>query len=324
MSTATPIPETWELDGDDARETLLSTGRRHLARDAFVRMRSADGFSHARSLAFVTTLVLLEGIIGLVGLASVVGSHRFGNVVSDIVKQVVPGPAGHVLTQTVRQARSAAATGQWFGLVFGLVGALVTATTLMGQMERVLNRLYGVERDRPTRDKYTRASLLALTAGLAASLAFVMLAFGHGLTHDGDSVITVVWRVARWPVALALMVAAIALLFRYAPRRHQPAWSWLAYGAGISVLGWALATVGLGLFFRWSSSFGDTYGPLAGTVGLLLWAFFASVSVVYGAAVAAQLEAVRAEGIAPPQEPREWVPSDAQQDLVASGTGGAE
>jgi YihY family inner membrane protein len=287
-------------------------------------MRAADGFSHARSLAFVTTLVLLEGIIGLVGLASVIGSHRFGTVVSDIVEQAAPGPAGQVLTQTVRQARDAAATGEWFGLVFGLVGALVTATTLMGQMERVLNRLYGVERDRTTFEKYRRAFVLALTAGFAASLAFVMLAFGHGLTHDGDSVATVVWHVARWPVALGLMVAAIALLFRYAPRRHQPAWSWLAYGAGISVLGWALASAGLGLFFRWSSSFGDTYGPLAGTVGLLLWAFFASVSVVYGAAVAAQLEAVRAEGIAPPREPHPWVASDAQQELVASGTGGAE
>ena len=324
MSTATPIPETWELDGEDARETLLTTGRRRLASDAFVRMRAADGFSHARSLAFVTTLVLLEGIIGLVGLASVVANHRFGNVVSDIVEQVVPGPAGEVLTQTVRQAHTAAATGQWFGLVFGLVGALVTATTLMGQMERVLNRLYGVERDRPTKEKYTRAFVLAVTAGFAASLAFVMLAFGHGLTHDGDSVVTNVWRVARWPVALGLMVAAIALLFRYAPRRHQPAWSWLAYGAGISVLGWALASAGLGLFFRWSSSFGDTYGPLAGTVGLLLWAFFAAVSLVYGASVAAQLEAVRAEGIAPPQEPPEWVENDAQQTLVVAGTGGAQ
>jgi len=120
------------------------------------------------------------------------------------------------------------------------------------------------------------------------------------------------------------MVAAIALLFRYAPRRHQPAWSWLAYGAGISVVGWALASVGLGLFFRLSTSFGDTYGPLAGTVGLLLWAFLTSVSIVYGASVAAQLEAVRADGIAPPQEPPEWVANDAQQELVVAGTGGAE
>jgi uncharacterized BrkB/YihY/UPF0761 family membrane protein len=58
-------------------------------------------------------------------------------------------------------------------------------------------------------------------------------------------------------------------------------------------------TVLLGLFFRLSSSFGDTYGPLAGIVALLLWALLSSVAVLFGAAVAAQLEAVRAGASAP-------------------------
>ena len=306
MSTASQVPETWELTGDDAREVLLHTGRRRLAKDAYTRMRAADGFSHARSLAFVTSLVLLEGIIGIVGLASVAGNRRVGRVVADIVEEAVPGPAGQVLTETVRQARTAALTGQWLGLIFGLVGALVTATTLMGQMERVLNRLYGVEHDRPTVEKYMRAFLLALTAGLAAAAAFVTLAFGSSFTDDAQSVAADVWHVARWPLAIGLMIAAMALLFRLAPRRHQPAWSWLAYGATISVLLWALATAGLGLFFRASASFGDTYGPLAGTVALLLWSFLAAVAVVYGAAVSAQLEAVRASARAPSEkEPRQ-------------------
>jgi YihY family inner membrane protein len=302
VSTAAPIPETWELTGDDARETLLHTGRWQLMKDAFMRMRLADGFSHARSLAFLMALVLLEGIIGLVGFASVLGSEKFGGVVADLLEAMVPGPAGEVLTQTVRQARTAAVTGQWIGLTFGVVGALVTGTTLMGQMERVLNRLYGIERDRPTLEKYTRAFLLALTSGLAASLAFVMLAFGRSLTHN-DNLLSDTWRVLRWPVALGLVIAAIALVFRWAPRRHQPAWSWLAYGATLGVIGWAVATVGLGLFLDWSSSFGDTYGPLAGTVALLLWSLLASIAVVYGAAVAAQLEAVRAAGMQEEETP---------------------
>ena len=125
---------------------VAAIGRRQLARDAYMRLRKADGFSHARSLAFMLTLVLLEGIIGLVGLASVLGQRRFGRIVASIVEDAVPGPAGEVLTQTVRQAESAAASGQWIGLVFGLVGAIVTGTTFMGQTERALNRLYGIER----------------------------------------------------------------------------------------------------------------------------------------------------------------------------------
>ena len=41
MSTAAPVRETWELTGDDARETLESTGRVRLIKDAVVRLRAA-------------------------------------------------------------------------------------------------------------------------------------------------------------------------------------------------------------------------------------------------------------------------------------------
>jgi amino acid transporter len=67
MSTANQVPETWGLTGDDARQTLERTGRWRLIRDAFMRLRYADGFSHARSLAYLTTLIFFEGIIALIG-----------------------------------------------------------------------------------------------------------------------------------------------------------------------------------------------------------------------------------------------------------------
>ena len=97
----------------------------------------------------------------------------------------------------------------------------------------------------------------------------------------------------RWPIALVLMMAAIALLFRWSPNRHQPAWSWLAFGSTVSVLLWSLATLGLGLFFQASTTFSTTYGPLAGMIALLLWALLSSIAILFGAAIAVQLEAVR-------------------------------
>ena len=77
MSTASRVPETWELTGDDARKALASAGCGRLLRDSFLRLRAADGFSHARSLAFVTSLVLVQGLIVVVGLASAFGSWSF-------------------------------------------------------------------------------------------------------------------------------------------------------------------------------------------------------------------------------------------------------
>ena len=50
----------------------------------------------------------------------------------------------------------------------------------------------------------------------------------------------------------------------------------------------------LAVYIDATDSFGATYGPLAGTIGVLLWAFLTSVALFLGLAFAAQLEAVRA------------------------------
>ena len=76
MSTANLIPETWGLTGDEAKDTLARVGRRRLIGDAFKRLRFSDGFSHARSMAFLGILLFVEGVIAVVGIASSLGSDR--------------------------------------------------------------------------------------------------------------------------------------------------------------------------------------------------------------------------------------------------------
>ena len=187
------------------------------------------------------------------------------------------------------------ASGQYLVLALVGIATLVTASTFMGQVERALNRLYGIEQDRPTFQKYGRAFVLALTAGILGVAAFALFALGHAIgDSSGDTVAPEVWAIARWPIALALMMASIALLFRWSPRRRQPAWSWLAFGATAAVVLWSAATAALGLFFQATTTFSVTYGPLAGMIAILFWAFLSSLAILLGAAVTAQLEAVRA------------------------------
>jgi YihY family inner membrane protein len=204
-------------------------------------------------------------------------------------------------------------------LVFGLIGALVAGTTATGQLERALNRFYGVEQDRPSIRKYALAFALTITAGTLAVGAFTALAFGRALGNSLDNTaVSHAWNVLRWPLGLGLITAAITLLFRWCPRRRQPGLSWLAFGATISVLLWTAVTIGLSEFFSLSSSFGKTYGPLAGMVALLLWSLLSSIAVLYGAAVAAQLEAVRAGEQEPQDESKveRSEPEAQQQDRV--------
>jgi YihY family inner membrane protein len=295
LSTAACVPEARGLEGDDAVETLRSVGVVPLVRDSFVRFRRADAFSHSRALAFQLVLTLLPALIAVVGFALVLDQQSFSSVLEQTFKDLAPGPAGEVLTQTIKSSSGSGG----IALVLGLVIAIVSGATAMGQIERGANRIYGVERDRSSVAKYVRATLLALSAGVATVGALVLTVagseLGSALADQGwSNALGTIWSIARWPLGAVLVAGAAALLFEKAPNRSQPEPSWLAFGSGLSVLMWFAFTGILAGYLELSKEFGETYGPLAGFIGLMLWALLTALALFAGIAVAAQLEAVRA------------------------------
>ena len=302
MTTASEVPLTrGELEGDEALETLGRTGRRRLLADAVTRFRAADGFSHSRALAFQFTLTLLPALIAVVGLAAALGQEDFTRVVRDTIRDLTPGAPGDILTEALRHGSQRGHESGETALIAGGLAAVLAGMSAMGQVERGANRIYGVERDRPFLRKYLTALALACTAGVLALLSVVVLMGGAAIRDalDVGEGFDAVWHVARWPLGVALAVGAVALLFESAPRRRQPEASWLAFGAAVSAVLWLLFMAVLALYMDATDSFGATYGPIAGTIGVLLWTFLTSIALFFGLAFAAQLEAVRAGVPAP-------------------------
>jgi uncharacterized BrkB/YihY/UPF0761 family membrane protein len=114
-----------------------------------VRLRAADGFSHSRSLAYATSLVFVQGLIALVGLAVELGQAGFNRTILGAIENAVPGPAGSLLVRVFAHAQQFALEHRFLPLLFGLAGTLVTATTATAQLIRGINRLYGIEKDGP-------------------------------------------------------------------------------------------------------------------------------------------------------------------------------
>jgi YihY family inner membrane protein len=296
-ATAVPVTRDEELEGDEALETLRRTGRFALLRDAITRFRAADGMSHSRALAFQITLTLLPAVIAVVGLAVDLEIESFTRVVRDTIRDIAPGAVGEIFTAALEQGTDAAneEAGEW-ALFGGAVAATIAGTTAMAQVERGANRIYGTEIDRPFLRKYFNAGLLFATAGTFGIGAIAVLVGGSAIRDaiDWGDTLDAVWDVVRWPLGLALAIGSIALLFERAPRRRQPEPSWLAFGAALSMLLWLVFMGVLVLYLEATDTFGETYGPIAGTIGVLLWTFLSSVALFLGLAFAAQLEAVRA------------------------------
>ncbi|MFJ6196965.1 YihY/virulence factor BrkB family protein [Micromonospora sp. NPDC092111] len=328
MSSTKLVPETRlmssdELSADDAWRTLRRQGGWCLLRDAFIRFRYGDGFSHSRAFALQLCLAVVPFMIALTGLISDLGVEEGGRVVADTVLALTPGQSEQMVQELLGDGERTERAGE-LALTLGLLTGLVALTTTMAQIERGANRIYGVERDRPARWKYLRAAVLAVVAGLPALAGFLILVGGGAM---GDSVqrhyewgdlAAGAWDVVRWPLSLGLTVVAVAVIFRHAPRRRQPGLSWLLFGAGIATVLWWLASLLLAGYVTFGGGFGQTYGALTGMMALLLWANLTGVALFGGLAFAAQLEAMRI-GVQEPAQPDLWEPEAERVELLDTG-----
>ena len=128
----------------------------------------------------------------------------------------------------------------------------------MGQMERGLNRIYGVERDRPAKQKYSRALLLAVTVGPPGCCPVADRLRSRSRQPDHDK--------SRRSMELPPMADrtrpcrdCTALILRFSPNRQQPGRAWLTFGAVTAVILWMITTVILAVSFRFASTFPQTW-----------------------------------------------------------------
>lgn len=318
MSSTEPVPQTRDMSGDElsadeAVQALWHYGRWPLVRDAFVRFRYGDGFSHARAFAFQLCLAIVPFLIALSGLAADLGAEDGGRVVAETILELTPGASDPLVAELLEDSEGSSDAGE-LALTLGLITGLFALTTAISQIERGANRIYGVERDRPALFKYIRATILAAVAGIPALFGFLLLVagrpFGNAAARHwawADDM-RVTWDFVRWPLSLLLIVFAVAVLFKYSPRRHQPGLSWLLFGAGLATALWWLASLMLAGYVRFAEGFGATYGPLTAIIALLLWANLTGIALFLGIAFAAQLEAARV-GSPRPAKKDKWEPS---------------
>lgn len=305
MTTATVVPVTTDMDGDeldaeDAWHAIRRCGVKLLLVDSFMRFRYGDGFTNSRALALQTAFSVLPFLLAMAGLAADIDVEKAARVLASTIGALTPGPdTGDILTEALRSSDASEREGE-LALAFGLLFSVASMTTAMAQIERGLNRIYGIRRDRSAPQKYGRAAVFTAVLAVPVALGFLLLVAGGPFaeamaeTYGWTETTVDVWNVMRWPTGLVLMTFVISLLLDHAPRRRQPSLSWLALGSGVAVVLTMTASGMLALYTTHSASFGTVYGPVAGVMALLLWCYLTSIALFYGAALAAQLEAFRA------------------------------
>jgi membrane protein len=138
------------------------------------------------------------------------------------------------------------------------------------------NVAYEAEERRPLVKNYFISILLTLF-GLALGALLVVVALR-------------VPAFVRWLLLGASMLLSLAVLYRYAPCRRQPRWEWVSWGAAVATVLWLAGTELFTLYVAHLGRFNRLYGALGAVVILLLWLLITGHSILFGAALNAEME----------------------------------
>ena len=177
-------------------------------------------------------------------------------------------------------------------LVVSIVAALWSASSGTGHLMAAVNAAYDEEETRGVVQRRGIALLLTLGAIMFVLLALALVAVIPavlGALQLGTSV-NVIVQIVRWVLLVALVIAALAVVYRLAPERDAPQFTWTSTGALVATVLWVLGTIAFDLYVDNFSSYNKTYGTLAGVVVLLLWLYLTSYIVLLGAEINAEAE----------------------------------
>jgi membrane protein len=98
-----------------------------------------------------------------------------------------------------------------------------------------------------------------------------------------------IWSVVQWPLALALVVLAVAVINYFAPDAEQD-WTWITPGAILATALWLIGSLGFKIYVAQFADYNETYGSLGGVVVLMLWFYVSSLAILVGAEMNAEIE----------------------------------
>lgn len=291
QAPASPLQLSWR----ERLDVLKRAGKQFLADDC---MGLAQQVAFSSLLAFLPTVILLIGLLGL-----------FGPGAFDSLERFVGSVAPHGVTDMIALAKQDAAqnkAGSAIAFVVGAFGAVWAANGAMGAIVKAVNRAYDRIETRPFWKVRLVAIVLVAATGLVTAGMFLLIVFGGSL---GDALVSrtglgggfkLFWNIARWPIAFTAVLLFFSLVYYLAPNVEHRNWRWVTPGSLVGSVLW-LALSGLfAVYTSFSGSYARTYGSIAGAIVLLLWLNYSAWAILFGAELNAELDRRGVE----PRKPR--------------------
>jgi len=252
-------------------------------------------WGHSAELAYYFMLALFPAAIMLLTVIGFVAGPESGlraQLVSS-ADRLMPASSAGMVDQIISGIHRSATT---WGIVIGLLGAIWSASAGMTALINTLNIVYDVKETRSWWKSRAVAVALTIGFGVLTICALVLFLYGPEIATSIASkvglggVVTMLWKLLQWPVAIFFMLLAFALLYYFAPNYKETEWFWASPGAVVALTVWIAASIGFRVYLQYFNSYNKTYGSLGAVIILMLWLYLTGAAILIGGEVNAVLD----------------------------------
>ena len=260
-----------------------------------------DVLGMSAQLAYYFFLALFPALLFLISLASF---FPVANLMDEVVKTLGRVAPPDVLKFLMEQMQKLSNQDNGGILTFAFLFTIWSSSGAMTSIISTLNAAYDIEEGRPWWK--VRLTAIALTVGVALFIlvSATLVIAGPELAekvatwlHLGNT-FALTWKIVQWPVVLALVITAVAIVYYFAPDAEQE-FVLITPGAVFATILWIAASIGVRFYVANFGNYNETYGTLAGVMILLLWFYVSGLCILMGAEMNAEIEHASPYGKAP-------------------------
>ena len=270
---------------------LRGLGFVELMKRSFKEFGEDEMETYAAALAFRGLFSLFPFLLFLVALIGFLDLQHFYDWLRSQAALLLPPQAMEQVDGVIVQFQE-----QKSGLFsIAILFALWTASAGIRSAMVAMNRAYDVSEGRPFWKLYPLSVLY--TVGIAAMLltAAALMVVGPALMgwlaelFGLKQVVVTVWAWLRWPVAVFLLVLAVAVFYYVTPDVEQE-FRFITPGSLIAVLTWIAASLGFGYYVQNFADYSATYGSIGAIIVLLMYFYLSAAVLLFGAELNAVIE----------------------------------
>jgi membrane protein len=241
------------------------------------------------SLAYYTTFSLGPLLIVIIFICSkILGREAVEGTIYTQMKSFI-GPDAAAQIQTI--IKNAAINGKnGIAAIIGVITLLIGATTVFGEIQDSINSIWGVKA-KPKAGIMKLIMTRLLSFGMIASLGFLLLvslavttiveSIGHRLERMFPDVTVIVLYIVNLILTLGVTTVLFAVIFKVLPDIKMK-WKAIWPGAIATALLFMIGKFLISVYIS-KSNIGSTYGTAGSLVILIVWIYYSSIILYFGA-----------------------------------------